>query len=195
MPVATQSERRAKTRAAILQAGDELVREGGYAGTTIRDVLARAGVAAGGFYHHFSSKEDLFLAVLEAASPRVHAIAERARASSATTLDQAIAEAQGVTDMGVRRQGDYAAVFTELAAAKLTPEQSARLRDLHRLWIAEVSEWIGVLQQRGLARADRSAHTLAAMVLATQLADALTNAVLGDESAAATIAAAELLRP
>lgn len=36
----------------------------GYLSTSITDVLDAAGTSKGGFYNHFSSKEDLFLAVL-----------------------------------------------------------------------------------------------------------------------------------
>jgi AcrR family transcriptional regulator len=37
----------------------------GYEATTIADILARAGVSKGGFYHHFQSKEELLDALIE----------------------------------------------------------------------------------------------------------------------------------
>jgi AcrR family transcriptional regulator len=36
----------------------------GYEATTVADIIARAGVSKGGFYHHFLSKEDLLEAVV-----------------------------------------------------------------------------------------------------------------------------------
>lgn len=36
----------------------------GYEGTTVADIIARAGVSKGGFYHHFLSKEDLLDALI-----------------------------------------------------------------------------------------------------------------------------------
>src|SRR5581483_8107458 len=36
----------------------------GYDATTIADIIARAGVSKGGFYHHFLSKEDLLDALI-----------------------------------------------------------------------------------------------------------------------------------
>ncbi len=50
----------------------------GYERTTINDVIARAGISKGGFYHHFSSKEELLEALTarlaEAAVARVRDI-------------------------------------------------------------------------------------------------------------------------
>ena len=37
----------------------------GYEATTVADIIARAGVSKGGFYHHFASKEDLLDALVE----------------------------------------------------------------------------------------------------------------------------------
>jgi AcrR family transcriptional regulator len=58
----TQAQRRAATRAAILEAARELFAEHGYHGCSIDTVLSRAESSKGGFYHHFSDKA----AVLEA---------------------------------------------------------------------------------------------------------------------------------
>jgi AcrR family transcriptional regulator len=37
----------------------------GYENTTVADIIARAGVSKGGFYHHFASKEELLDALVE----------------------------------------------------------------------------------------------------------------------------------
>jgi AcrR family transcriptional regulator len=50
-------------RARILDAAVDLFAEQGYDGTSVAEVIARAGVAKGGFYHHFASKEDLLYEV------------------------------------------------------------------------------------------------------------------------------------
>ena len=44
-------------RERILAAGVELFAANGYDGTSVAQVIARAGVAKGGFYHHIASKE------------------------------------------------------------------------------------------------------------------------------------------
>jgi AcrR family transcriptional regulator len=63
--VVSQRERSERTIAAILEAGRALMTEAGYAGVTVDDVTARARVAKGAFYHHFSSKQALLDAVVD----------------------------------------------------------------------------------------------------------------------------------
>jgi AcrR family transcriptional regulator len=57
----------AQTRQDILKAALQLFLEGGYAGTTINDVAAAAGVAVETIYRGFGSKAALFKGVMEAA--------------------------------------------------------------------------------------------------------------------------------
>jgi AcrR family transcriptional regulator len=59
-------ERSDVTRAKIIEAARELVVEKGYADVSTAQVMARAGVSRGGLYHHFSGKDQLMAAVLEA---------------------------------------------------------------------------------------------------------------------------------
>jgi len=60
------AERADATRERIVQAARDLVVEHGYDGVSTGQVLERAGVSRGGLYHHFSGKDDLMAAVLEA---------------------------------------------------------------------------------------------------------------------------------
>ena len=49
-----------RTRQSILDAAYALFLEQGYHGTSMRQIAARAGLAVGGIYNHFSGKEDIF---------------------------------------------------------------------------------------------------------------------------------------
>jgi TetR/AcrR family transcriptional repressor of nem operon len=53
------SDHKAETRARILAASERLVNERGPHGTSIEAVMKGAGLTVGGFYAHFSSKDDL----------------------------------------------------------------------------------------------------------------------------------------
>jgi AcrR family transcriptional regulator len=53
----------AEARARILSAAVDLFAEQGYDGTSVAQVISRADVAKGGFYHHFASKEALLYEV------------------------------------------------------------------------------------------------------------------------------------
>jgi len=48
----------------VLDAAAELFVAQGYAGTTLREIASAAGIKAGSIYHHFDSKEALFVAIL-----------------------------------------------------------------------------------------------------------------------------------
>lgn len=68
MPVRTTTlrERRAQeTRQMILDAAFRLFANRGYGQSTVDGVIAEAGLSKGAFYHHFTSKEALFKALLE----------------------------------------------------------------------------------------------------------------------------------
>jgi AcrR family transcriptional regulator len=66
--MASQAERRAATRAAILETGRRLFGRDGFAATSMDRIAAEAGVAKGAVYHHFATKEAVFEAVFEAVS-------------------------------------------------------------------------------------------------------------------------------
>ena len=79
-PRRTQAERRAETRARLLDATIECLIEEGYAGTTIRHVAERAGVSQGAQSHHFPHRVDLVASAFEhLAEQRIDRHAERAR--------------------------------------------------------------------------------------------------------------------
>ena len=53
------------TRDRVLQAAQALFAEFGYRGTSLRDIAKRIGVRAPSLLHHFPSKQQLYLAVLD----------------------------------------------------------------------------------------------------------------------------------
>jgi AcrR family transcriptional regulator len=52
-----------RTRTEILQAASTLFIKHGFHGTSMRQIAEQAGIALGGIYNHFSSKEEIFTAV------------------------------------------------------------------------------------------------------------------------------------
>ena len=61
----TQAERRARTRAALLEAGARGVSRYGYGNVILEKVAAEAGYTRGALYHQFSGKDELAVAVVD----------------------------------------------------------------------------------------------------------------------------------
>ena len=58
-----------RTRADIIEAAHDLIIQNGYHGTSMRQIAKQAGIALGGIYNHFASKEDIFREVVIAYHP------------------------------------------------------------------------------------------------------------------------------
>ena len=61
----SRAESQARTRAALVDAAEDVFAERGYHGTSVEEVVARAGFSRGAFYSNFADKDELFLAVFD----------------------------------------------------------------------------------------------------------------------------------
>lgn len=64
-PALSRKQKQAQTREALLEAALGLIAEQGLDGATIDAIAAQAGYTKGAFYANFSSKQELFLVMLE----------------------------------------------------------------------------------------------------------------------------------
>jgi TetR/AcrR family transcriptional regulator len=76
IPRARELNRRLDTRDRALQVAQALFAERGYRGTSLRDISTRIGIKAPSLLHHFSSKDELYLAVLERIFVRLNQAAQ-----------------------------------------------------------------------------------------------------------------------
>lgn len=83
-------ERAEATRRYLVEAAARLFEERGYAGTSISDISARSGRTSGAIYFHFTNKEKLALAVVEATLATWPALIARVRASPAPALEKLV---------------------------------------------------------------------------------------------------------
>ncbi len=63
MPAAIEASRDSRTR--LLDAALHVIRAKGYSAARVEDICEAAGLTKGGFFHHFSSKEDIALAAAQ----------------------------------------------------------------------------------------------------------------------------------
>lgn len=106
--------RRARTRAALLQAGQSLFAAQSVDAVSIDDIVLAADVAKGSFYNHFTDKDAL-----------AREIAARVRAEAEAQVDEANA---GITDPALR-MARAQAVFVRFAARN--PERARAMMRLH----------------------------------------------------------------
>jgi len=84
-----------ETRTHILDAAYRLFSQEGYDATGVAELCAAAGVSKGAFYHHFPSKQAVFLALLETWLEHLdHAFA--AARQSASSVEQAVVNMAGM---------------------------------------------------------------------------------------------------
>src|SRR5512140_2836534 len=69
MKAAANLSKGEQTRQAILSAAYDLIIRQGYAATSMRQIAAKAGLALGGIYNHFASKEEVFHAIVAERHP------------------------------------------------------------------------------------------------------------------------------
>ena len=98
-------EQAAQNRERILDAAAQLFRERGFDGIGVADLMKEAGLTHGGFYGHFSSKDDL--------------IAQ----ASARELTRSLAHWSKVSD---RASGDRLSAIAAVYLNQHTPRQSGR---------------------------------------------------------------------
>jgi AcrR family transcriptional regulator len=102
------------TRASILEGAYQLFLQQGYHGTSMRQIAEEAGIALGGIYNHFSGKEEIFTAVLEAYHP-VHEIVPAIEASEGATIEEFVRNAAKSMMTALERQpGFLNLIFIEI---------------------------------------------------------------------------------
>ena len=84
----TQSERSRSTREALVGTARRLFTELGFAGAGRELIVAEAGLSRGALYHHFSGKDDLFVAVYESVERDLMEAVVRAAVAAADPFDR-----------------------------------------------------------------------------------------------------------
>ncbi|MEO7994076.1 MAG: TetR family transcriptional regulator [bacterium] len=151
------------TRQRILDAALRTFANLGYAGATIDDIAADAGLTKGAVYWHFASKRDLFKALLtlhrerQAARLPENIAIFRRHPELLTALEASFED--DLTEIATHV--DWVMLYLEFLTSSREPEIRAMLKeggeDLQEEWFA----YLRSLQADGILRSDRSAEEIA----------------------------------
>lgn len=136
----TRAAETAARKARLVEAAIQLAAEGGYEAVQMRDVAARADVALGTLYRHFSSKDQLLLAALHAQAATMRAALDR-RPPAGSTPAERVADVLRRASRALERDPKVTAA---LVAAMFVDDPEARAQRL------EVRELLDSMLQRAL---------------------------------------------
>ena len=125
------------TRRNIVDSATTLFTERGYEATSIEVVLEKSGISRGALYHHFDSKEALYVAVLEAVEARV---ADATAAASRHLSDPREALRAGC-NAWIELAGDPAVRQIVLHDAPAVVGWQQMARDRRALWLRTTRRW------------------------------------------------------
>lgn len=149
----SQFDRTAETQSVLIAATVHLLATLGFAKTTTQLIAKEAGVTTGALHHHFATKDDLMLAVLDRSSILVE---ERLEAEAAAPLKGQAAIREVVDHLWqIYGQADYWAVWEIIIGTRSNPE-------LHRSVLQHRSESMAAIVLPWLRRIEGLAGSTSA---------------------------------
>jgi TetR/AcrR family transcriptional regulator len=124
------ARRRARTRAAIIDAAERAFADGGYRRTRMEDVAEQADVAIGSIYGHFGNKDGLYAAVVERAVELFGRYVEQAYLPEWSALEQVMACGDAYLRFHLEHPGAFRFLAfdgVETDTPAVDPEQRARV--------------------------------------------------------------------
>src|SRR5258708_14779727 len=165
MSPAAVTKKGAATRAFLLQSAAEVFAERGYTETTIAELIARSGLTKGAFYFHFSSKEQLALAVIDEKQRQWVDSVQAAIKDEHGAIDQLRAVAFALVRL---HRDDPSAFSVSRLTRDLTrvPDVKHLVRDHMRAWVGMLAGLITQAQADGDLPHSIQAGDLAALLVA-----------------------------
>jgi AcrR family transcriptional regulator len=163
----TQADRRARSRAALLEATARGISRVGYANLALADVAAEAGYTRGALYHQFRDKDALVLATLEW-------VYETWYAQVGSVFDEGLPPVEALTELA-RRHAVYCRRDIAGLMVTLRVELAARDHPVSAAVRAQIRELVD--RVRRLILAGRRDGSIAPGPPATVLAAAVMSAI------------------
>ncbi len=133
-----KGDKRARTRAALLDAARALIREKGFERTTLEEVARRAGMTTGAIYGNFKNRDELFVAL----GQKFWAPVKPELKPGATFSDAMHAMARATLAAVDERRSAAVGRLTGLAHAVKTPRLRAQVLDITKSSYELGAEWL-----------------------------------------------------
>lgn len=137
-----RGDKRARTRAKLIEVAATVIRDKGIGGLTLEDVARRAGMTRGAIYGNFKNREELLLAVVQT---RWEPIAPPFRPGASFKEQLSILARAVVTAMPQRRASALAALSFQVYALSNEEVRSqlvALNREVYRLSVEKLLEYV-----------------------------------------------------
>lgn len=145
--------KREATYAKLVQAGFEVFYEKGYSGSSIDDIVMRAGYTKGAFYVHFESKEHFFLDLLQLRTEARTEIMSSilGDVNSSETLEEAVKLVAQKAVENLTKAPEWFLVYVDFYnLAKYNDVAMERYRNYYQVYIEEIKEFIELLKRKQL---------------------------------------------
>jgi AcrR family transcriptional regulator len=193
-PRRTQAERRAQTRAAVLEAANAVFVRRGFGAATLDEIADEAGYSKGALYYNFAGKEDLFLGLVEQRLDRraaqLEGVVAAAAGGGADTAGRALA--------ALPLDREWTVLFFEFVChAARHPEVAVAFRERLAALRAQGAQALSDLAEATGRELPAPAERLATALSALANGMAIEALLAGDEEAARDLlaeTAARLLR-
>ncbi len=122
----TQEDRRKETIGKILQAAEKCFSKKSFSETGVEDICEEAGISKGAFYHHFKTKQQLFLELLDHWIDKVAGDIDPAKIKSNNVLDLLLKIPDNITPT-FENATNQLPVFLELYIRGLRDEELKKI--------------------------------------------------------------------
>ncbi len=165
-----------RTRAALIEAAYQLFSTQGYHAASMRDIANAAGLALGGIYNHFHSKEDIFVAMLRERHPFFEIIPEL-QAAQGDTVEALVRDAA----QRMIAKLDQQPLFLNLIFIEVVEFKRKHVAQLFGLFYPGIAGFAERLQQVDDLRADLSPFVIVRSFVGLFFSYVITDILIGSQ--------------
>lgn len=151
------------TRTRVLTAATEVFAEQGYVNASLDKVAARAGMSKGAVYWHFSSKQDLFLEILEQNLSRDLRMLT-SQIEVVLTAENPLATINSWLETMLACMGSGSLLFLEFVTSSREQEVQEKLQDLYGKTLDQIGNMLKAMQEKGHFAQDLDPYAIGLMI-------------------------------